>query len=362
MSVPFNIACGTCRNCNSGWTSFCLRTNPTEGIDGAAYGYANMAPIRVVKPTISGFRTRTSTCSNSHPEPSGRTTSPCCRTFSRPVITAPNSPKVAPGYSVAVFGAGPVGLLAAHSAFLRGASQVFVADKEPDRLQLAKQIDAIPIDISPGVIRSNRSWMQPTDEASTGASRRSATRRTIPRGKNTRSWCSTTSSRSSAPREASASWASTCPRSGAATEAAKVGRIGWDYGTFFTKGQRMGTGQAPVKRYNRQLRDLIINGRARPRGIAPTQLALVDAPTAYENFDRRVDGWTKVLLHPSHNAKPVAGVNRSCDSLGRGLGGTTSKRVRSENPSHTEMADTAVAPDPSGSRMCRGPDPRGWSM
>ena len=29
VSVPFNIACGTCRNCTEGWTSFCLRTNPT---------------------------------------------------------------------------------------------------------------------------------------------------------------------------------------------------------------------------------------------------------------------------------------------------------------------------------------------
>ena len=85
---------------------------------------------------------------------------------------------------------------------------------------------------------------------------------------------------------------------GAATEAAKEGRIGWDYGTFFTKGQRMGTGQAPVKRYNRQLRDLIIDGRARPSWIVSHELPLDDAPTAYENFDQRLDGWTKVLLHP----------------------------------------------------------------
>jgi len=44
VSVPFNIACGTCRNCATGWTSFCTRMNPTEGMDGAAYGYANMGP------------------------------------------------------------------------------------------------------------------------------------------------------------------------------------------------------------------------------------------------------------------------------------------------------------------------------
>ena len=51
---------------------------------------------------------------------------------------------------------------------------------------------------------------------------------------------------------------------GGPTELAQQGRLARDCGTFFTKGQRMGTGQAPVKRYNRQLRDLIIAGRATP--------------------------------------------------------------------------------------------------
>jgi len=44
VSVPFNVSCGTCENCLSGWTSFCLRTNPAEGVDGGAYGYAQMGP------------------------------------------------------------------------------------------------------------------------------------------------------------------------------------------------------------------------------------------------------------------------------------------------------------------------------
>lgn len=44
VSVPFNIACGTCRSCTKGWTSFCERVNPVEGMQGAAYGYANMGP------------------------------------------------------------------------------------------------------------------------------------------------------------------------------------------------------------------------------------------------------------------------------------------------------------------------------
>ena len=60
----------------------------------------------------------------------------------------------------------------------------------------------------------------------------------------------------------------------------------------------MGTGQAPVKRYNRQLRDLIIAGRARPSFIVSHEVPLEEAPDAYDKFDRRVDGYTKVLLKP----------------------------------------------------------------
>jgi glutathione-independent formaldehyde dehydrogenase len=85
---------------------------------------------------------------------------------------------------------------------------------------------------------------------------------------------------------------------GAASELAKEGRVAFDYGTFFTKGQRMGTGQCPVKRYNRELRDLIIAGRATPSFLVSHELPLTEAPTGYENFDQRVDGGTKVVLHP----------------------------------------------------------------
>lgn len=50
-----------------------------------------------------------------------------------------------PGDSVAVFGAGPVGLMAAYSALLRGASRVYSVDHVQARLDVAKSIGAIPI-------------------------------------------------------------------------------------------------------------------------------------------------------------------------------------------------------------------------
>jgi glutathione-independent formaldehyde dehydrogenase len=60
----------------------------------------------------------------------------------------------------------------------------------------------------------------------------------------------------------------------------------------------MGTGQCPVMRYNRHLRDLVMADRARPSFLVSHELPLEQAAEGYERFDRRDDGWTKVLLKP----------------------------------------------------------------
>jgi hypothetical protein len=57
----------------------------------------------------------------------------------------------------------------------------------------------------------------------------------------------------------------------------------------------MGTGHTNVKRYNTRLRDLIIEGRAAPGFVVSHELPLDEAPMAYEKFDQRVDGYTKVV-------------------------------------------------------------------
>ncbi len=65
------------------------------------------------------------------------------------------------------------------------------------------------------------------------------------------------------------------------------------------KGLRIPTGQAPVKRYNRALRDLIAGGKAEPGFLVSHELSLDEASSAYEHVDNRDDGWTKVVLHPN---------------------------------------------------------------
>jgi len=241
VSVPFNVACGTCQNCQSGWTSFCTRMNPNEGMDGAAYGYANMGPYNggqadYLRVPFADF--------NLLELPEGNDFENDFTMLSDIFPTAYHGCEMAdigPGHTVAVFGAGPVGLLAAHSALPHDAS-----GEEHPELVLDNLVKVVR---STGAIGVMGVYM-PADP-------------------------------------------------GAATEGAKKGRIDYDYGTFFTKGQRMGTGQAPVKRYNRELRDMIIAGRAKPSLLVSHDLGLADAAGAYDKFDKREDGWTKVLLHPA---------------------------------------------------------------
>jgi glutathione-independent formaldehyde dehydrogenase len=180
---------------------------------------------------------------------------------------------------------------------LRGAARVFSVDKEPDRLKLAASIGAEPVNISDGdpveqITDANRGMVDRGVEA-VGYQAHDPTGQEHPEMvlDNLVKVVRTTGAIGVVgvymPQDP-----------GAVNELAQQGRVAFDYGTFFTKGQRMGTGQCPVARYNRELRDMIINGRATPSFLVSHELPLDEAPTGYDNFDKRIDGWTKVLLHP----------------------------------------------------------------
>ena len=86
---------------------------------------------------------------------------------------------------------------------------------------------------------------------------------------------------------------------GAPDEHAAKGELLFRVGRFFEKGQTMGTGQADAKQYAHALRDLIIAGRAEPSFVVSKELGLADAPDAYARFDKREEGYSKVLLQPA---------------------------------------------------------------
>jgi len=297
VSVPFNIGCGSCRNCTSGWSSFCTRMNPTEGMDGAAYGYAGMGPydggqaefLRVPHADFNLLNL-----------PPGTDFENDFTMLSDIFPTGWHGVQLSgmqPGDRVAVFGGGPVGLMAAYSAMLCGASEVYVVDRVADRLKLAGSIGATGIDLSAG-----DAVEQILDK--TGG-------HGVDRGVEAVGFQAHDGAGEEHPELTLDNLVNVVRTTGGIgvigvyvptdpglDEPTKADRVGWQYGTFFTKGQSMGTGQAPVKRYNRALRDLIIAGRATPSFIVSHEIALEAAPDAYDKFDRRVDGYTKVLLKP----------------------------------------------------------------
>lgn len=146
VSLPFNIACGTCGNCFKGLTGFCLRANP--GSAGAAYGYASMGPYNggqaeYLRVPWADFNALVLPEGADH-ELDYTMLSDIFPTGWHGVELA----KMQPGETIVVYGAGPVGLMAAHAAKIKGASRVFVVDQQPDRLKLAEQLGAIPVDRS----------------------------------------------------------------------------------------------------------------------------------------------------------------------------------------------------------------------
>ncbi len=211
-----------------------------------------------------------------------------------------------PGDAVVVYGAGPVGLMAAYSAMIKGAERVMIVDRHKDRLALAEEIGVIPINDSKG------DHVQQILDLTEGM------------GADCGCECVGYQAHDPQGNEHPAMVMNDLVKSVKATggigvvgvylpedpgspdKLGKKGQIAFDFGTFWFKGQKIGTGQANVKAYNRELRDLIAADRAKPSWIISHSLPLEDAPNAYKHFDARDKGWTKVVLKPAAttSAKP----------------------------------------------------------
>lgn len=146
--LPFNVADGRCRNCEENRTAFCTGVNP--GFAGGAYGYVAMGPYQggqaqYLRVPFADF--------NALVLPPGAEHEADFALLADIFPTGWHGVELSgfkSGESIAVFGAGPVGLMAAYSATLRGASNVFVVDQVKERLDAAEKIGCIPINFTEG--------------------------------------------------------------------------------------------------------------------------------------------------------------------------------------------------------------------
>src|SRR6201992_3399311 len=151
VSVPFNIACARCRNCKERKTGICLNVNPDR--PGSAYGYVDMGgwvggQAEYVMVPYADFNALKFPDREQAMEKILDLTmlSDIFPTGYHGCYTA----GVTTGSTVYVAGGGPVGLAAAHSAQLLGASVVIVGDLIPERLAQARSFGCETIDVSRG--------------------------------------------------------------------------------------------------------------------------------------------------------------------------------------------------------------------
>jgi glutathione-independent formaldehyde dehydrogenase len=298
VNLPFNIGCGFCFNCERGYTGFCLTVNP--GFAGGAYGYVSMGPYRggqaeYLRVPFADFNCLELPDGDEHEEDFAMLSDIFPTGYHGAEIA-----EVKPGETVAVFGAGPVGIMSAYSCMIRGAAVVYVVDRVPERLQKAEEIGCVPVDFSKGdpaeqikEMRGGDGVMKGIDAVGYQAIRSDGDEEqpnvvleglievVNPTGK----------------IGIPGLYVPSDP--GAKDPHAKEGAISISFGKFFEKGLSLGTGQCNVKRYNRYLRDLIVADRAQPSLIVSNRISLAEAPDAYEKFDKRVDGYTKVVLDPA---------------------------------------------------------------
>ncbi|MGI8411291.1 MAG: glutathione-independent formaldehyde dehydrogenase [Solirubrobacteraceae bacterium] len=298
VCLPFNIACGFCRNCEQGLTGFCLSVNPDQ--PGGAYGYPSMGgypggQAEFLRVPFADFNCLVLPEDAREKEADYVMLADIWPTGWHGTELA----GVRPGDSVAIFGGGPVGLMAALSAQVKGAEQVMLVDRHADRLALAEKIGAIAIDDSKG------SAVEAILEHTRGEG--------AARGVEAVGWQAHDPQGHEVPNSTINDLVSSVRAGGkigvvgvfvpedpeGTDKLMKEGKIVFDIGNFFAKGLGMASGQANVKRYNRELRDLIHAGRATPSWVVSHHLSLADAPDAYAHFDARDDGWTKVILHPN---------------------------------------------------------------
>jgi threonine dehydrogenase-like Zn-dependent dehydrogenase len=303
--APFNVACGFCENCESGYTGFCTNVNP--GFAGGAYGYVAMGPYQggqaeKLRIPFADF--------NALKLPEGREHEESFALLADIFPTGWHGTELAnleAGDSVAIYGAGPVGLMAAYSAKLKGASEIYVVDRVPSRLELAEEhCDAIPINfeegnpveqiknlngggVDKGVDAVGYQAIDP-DKEGDGAYDPARENPAVVINNLIRTVRPT--------GELGIPGLYVPDDPGAPDDMAAQGRLGIDFGLLFEKGQALGTGQCNVKEYNRELRDMIISGRADPSWVVSHRVDLEDAPEMYEKFDNREEGVTKVLLEP----------------------------------------------------------------
>jgi glutathione-independent formaldehyde dehydrogenase len=288
--VPFNIACGRCRNCKEGHTGVCLNTNPDR--PGAAYGYVDMGgwvggQANYVMVPYADWNLLKFPDKDQAMEKILDLTmlSDIFPTGYHGCVSA----GVTSGSTVYIAGAGPIGLAAAHSAQFLGAAVVIVGDLIPERLEQARSFGCETADISKGEPKDQIEQILGVPEVDCavdavgfeahGHGESSAVEEPA-------DVLNSIMDLTKAAGKLGIPGLYVTGDPGAVNEAAKHGSLSIRIGLGWAKSHSITTGQCPVMRYHRGLMNAILNDRVQiAKAVNATVITLDDAPQGYKEFD-----------------------------------------------------------------------------
>ena len=301
-SVPFNIACGRCRNCKEGKTGICLNVNPAR--PGAAYGYVDMGgwiggQAEYVMVPYADF--------NLLPFPDRDQAmakiadlallSDIFPTGYHGALTA----GVTTGSVAYVAGAGPVGLACAASCLLLGAAVVIVGDLNPERLAQARSFGCETIDLTKDASLPEQLEQilgVPEVDAAidcVGFEARGHGHDSSVEQPATVLNAAMTITRAGGAIGIPGLYVTDDP--GGVDQNARIGSLGLRIGLGWAKSLTFTTGQCPVMRYHRGLMQAILHDRVKiAKAVNATVISLEDAPSGYRDFDKGAA--KKFLLDP----------------------------------------------------------------
>ncbi|MGD8149775.1 formaldehyde dehydrogenase, glutathione-independent [Ornithinimicrobium sp. Y1694] len=289
-SVPFNIACGRCRNCKEGKTGICLNVNPDR--PGSAYGYVDMGgwvggqAEYVLVPyadwNLLKFPDRDQALEKildltmlSDIFPTG---------FHGAVTSG-----VGVGSTVYIAGAGPVGLAAAASAQLLGAAVVVVGDLIEERLEQARSFGCETVDVSKGDIGDQLEQILGTPEVDCGVDAVGFEARGHGEDAEVERPAAVLNSLMDITRAGGGLgipglYVTGDP--GGVDEAAQEGSLSLRLGLGWAKSHFFVTGQCPVMKYHRGLMMAILHDKVEiAKAVNAVKVSLDEAPEAYQDFD-----------------------------------------------------------------------------
>ena len=291
-SVPFNIACGRCRNCREGKTGICLNVNPAR--PGAAYGYVDMGgwvggqAEYVMVPYADWNLLKFPDKDRAMTKIRDLTLlSDIFPTGYHGAVTA----GVGPGSVVYVAGAGPVGLASAASCQLLGAACVIVGDLIPERLAQARSFGCETVDLRLDASLGDQiAQIVGVPEVDSAVDCVGFEARGHGSDSGVEQPATVLNSLMEVTRAGGALgipglYVTDDP--GGVDANAKVGRLGIRIGLGWAKSHTIATGQCPVIKYNRQLMQAILYDKIQiAKAVNVTTISLDQAPGGYRDFDK----------------------------------------------------------------------------